>query len=109
VSPALLEEYRAVPLALEAEGKINHAQFKALVAGVAALVARATLVYPQRALSICRDPEDNMLLECALEAKARILITGDKDLSELAELPLPLRILSPREFIEWKKRKQFGK
>jgi putative PIN family toxin of toxin-antitoxin system len=30
--------------------------------------------------AICRDPEDNMLLECAERSEARLLVTGDKDL-----------------------------
>lgn len=31
-------------------------------------------------VTICRDPEDNMLLECADRSKAQLLVTGDKDL-----------------------------
>ncbi|MDP2960454.1 MAG: hypothetical protein Q8N71_03430 [candidate division Zixibacteria bacterium] len=36
VSPALLKEYRDVPLALEAEGKLTPLQLKALISGLAA-------------------------------------------------------------------------
>ncbi|MDI7259734.1 MAG: putative toxin-antitoxin system toxin component, PIN family [Thermodesulfobacteriota bacterium] len=72
VSPALLKEYRDVPLALRDEKKIL----------------------------ICRDAEDNLLLECCVEAKANFLITGDKDLLEIANLPFDLKILTPRQFLE---------
>jgi len=41
-----------------------------------------------------------MLLECCLEAGADTLITGDKDLLDLKELPFNLEILTPREFVE---------
>jgi len=56
VSQALLEEYRRVPLQLMEEKKINHEQMKALIAGMAALVGRATVIGPMKELSICRDP-----------------------------------------------------
>ncbi len=44
-----------------------------------------------------------MLLECCLAAKADFLITGDKDLLEISDLPFRLKILSPREFVEQEK------
>jgi putative PIN family toxin of toxin-antitoxin system len=100
LSPELLEEYRNVPLALKAEGKIDHAQLKALISGIAAFVSRAKIVIPTKKLSICRDPEDNMILECCLAAKADILITGDKDLLDIHDLPFKLKILTPSEFIK---------
>lgn len=62
ISPSLLKEYRDVPLALNAAGKIDHVQLKVLVSGVASFVSKADVVYPQTNLAICRDSEDNMLL-----------------------------------------------
>ncbi len=41
-----------------------------------------------------------MLLECCLAAKADFLITGDKDLLEIRDLPFSLKILTPRDFVE---------
>jgi putative PIN family toxin of toxin-antitoxin system len=84
---------------LESKGKIDHSQLKALIAGIASFTSRAKLVHPTKRLSICRDPEDNMLLECCLEAKANFLITGDKDLLSI-EAPSGLKILSPDNFIK---------
>jgi uncharacterized protein len=63
-------------------------------------VSRAKLVEPQRRLSLCRDPEDNMLLECCVAAGANMLITGDKDLLDIKELPLKLQILTPRQYLQ---------
>ena len=100
VSPDLLREYRDVPLTLEAEGKLTHGQLKALISGLATFVTRATPVNPQRKLSICRDAEDNMLFECCLEARARFLVSGDKDLLDLRDLTFDLRVLTPRQFLE---------
>lgn len=100
ISPALLKEYRNVPLALKDEGKIDHAQLKALISGIASYVAIAKVIRPQKKISICRDAEDNLLLECCVEAKANFLITGDKDLLEIENLPFDLKILTPRQFLE---------
>jgi uncharacterized protein len=100
VSSDLLNEYRNVPLELEAAGRITHLQLKALIAGIAAFVSNAKLVIPVKRLTFCRDAKDNMVFECCLAARAEILITGDKDLLETEHLPFHLRILTPREFVE---------
>ena len=100
MSPSLLKEYRDVPLELIAEGKIDRLQLKALIAGIAAFVTKAKVVNPQKKFIICRDPEDNMVLDCCFAAGADILITGDKDLLDINILPFELKIMKPRDFIK---------
>jgi putative PIN family toxin of toxin-antitoxin system len=100
VSPLLLKEYRDTPLKLAKQGKINHQQLKVLIAGIAAFVANAKIVCPTEKVSVCRDPNDDMLLECCLTAKARVLITSNKDLLETKNLPFDRKIVTPRKFIE---------
>jgi putative PIN family toxin of toxin-antitoxin system len=105
ISPDILNEYREVPLELEEAGKISHDQFKVLIAGIAAFIMNAQVAYPSKLLSICRDPEDNMILEVCLAAKADYLITGDRDLVEIEPRSLrsigleKLKILNPRDFL----------
>ena len=100
VSPILLGEYRDTPLKLVEQGKITHQQLKILVVGIATFVTKAKIVYPTEKVSACRDPEDNMLLECCMAAKVGVLITSDKDLLETSKLPFDLKIVTPREFID---------
>ncbi len=100
ISPALLNEYRTVPLEIKAEGKITPLQFEALIAGIAAFVINAKIVFPRKRLKLCRDEKDNMVLECCLEAKADFLITGDKDLLDLTDIPFALKILTPKEYLK---------
>lgn len=100
VSPALLREYRETPVKLEEQRKISRQQMQALIAGIAAVVSHAKIVYPTENFSLCRDSEDNMILECCHTAKARILLTGDKDLLEIADLPFDLQLMMPQEFVE---------
>ena len=102
VSPSILKEYREVPLILEDDKKLTQAQLKALISGLAAFVARTIVVHPRKKTFVCRDPADNMLLECCLESKADILISGDRDLLDIKVLPFHLKILTPRKFLEQK-------
>lgn len=108
VSPQLLNEYRNTPIELEAGGKITHIQLRTLLSGIAAFVVDAKVVVPKKRLFLCRDEEDNLLLECCLAADVDFLVTGDKDLLEIEEKRLDtelpkLRIVSPKAFLEHKK------
>jgi putative PIN family toxin of toxin-antitoxin system len=60
----------------------------------------AKWVEPTTPVRICRDPEDNMVLEAALAAFPDVLVvSGDKDLLTLRSFH-DIPILSPREFVE---------
>lgn len=100
ISHALLKEYRDVPSALASKGKITVEQFNALIAGIAAVVATASMVRPRKRVRICRDASDDMLLECCLAAEAEHLVTGDKDLLSLTNLPFPLKIVTPKDYVQ---------
>lgn len=62
------------------------------------------LIIPKKRITLCKDLEDNMYLECALEGKAGFLITGDKK----HLLPLKkfrqTKIVSPNEFLKYLKK-----
>jgi len=47
-----------------------------------------------------RDEDDRWVLEAAIRAKADILVTGDKDLLDISQKVLQLKIISPRGFWE---------
>ncbi len=45
----------------------------------------ATVVKPQQILKVVKaDPDDNMLFECAVEAKAQLLVSADKEVLKLS-------------------------
>lgn len=48
---------------------------------------------------VCRDPDDDLVLATAIEAKAEMIVTGDEDLLILRQYA-GIRILSPRQFLE---------
>jgi predicted nucleic acid-binding protein len=92
---------------LERENKITPDQATTLLSGIASFVAIARLITPNRELFLCRDPEDNMLLECCLAAQADLLITGDRDLLAIPETDLmtirpELKVMSPQIYLKHK-------
>jgi len=106
VSPPLLSEYRDTVEQLRIAQKVTASQVQALLSGIAAVVAEAQVVVPTITLRLCRDPADDMLLECRHAAKATVLMTGDKDLLALAHALRTvtglnrLRILTPRAYLQ---------
>jgi putative PIN family toxin of toxin-antitoxin system len=60
--------------------------------------AMHSVVSPSQSVQgICRDPDDDSILACALEAGADYLVTGDVDLLKL-KIFKGIRIVTPREF-----------
>ena len=41
------------------------------------------MVMPTRKVDVCRDPDDNLVIECALAGGAQYIVTGDPDLKVL--------------------------
>jgi putative PIN family toxin of toxin-antitoxin system len=47
-----------------------------------------------------RDPKDDPFLACALAARARYLVTWDKDLLAM-EKPFGIEMIAPMQFVKW--------
>ena len=60
--------------------------------------ARGMHVKIHGAVKVCRDPKDDMFLECAEQAEADFLIAGDKDLLSLGAYKAT-RIVTPAEYL----------
>lgn len=65
--------------------------------GLSRFMMMVNVVDAHTAVDICRDPDDNKFLECAIEAKALYLVSGDKDLLTLDEYG-GVEIITAREF-----------
>jgi putative PIN family toxin of toxin-antitoxin system len=95
VSPALLAEYHETLEELRLDyPKINPVEW------VAALTESAELVFPtDRATGATPDPNDEMVLECALAGEADYIVSGDKKhllpLRQFRDIP----IVNPAEFL----------
>jgi putative PIN family toxin of toxin-antitoxin system len=63
------------------------------------IVFNSQIVYPKKKLNIVKkDPSDNKILECALEAKTSFIISGDRHLLEIREYK-GIKIVTPKEFL----------
>jgi len=67
-------------------------------AALEAVLGRAIRVRLLGTVKECRDPDDDMFLECAARANADLLIAGDKDLLVLGSYK-GSRILTPAEYL----------
>ncbi len=72
ISDALEAEYRDV-----ARRKKFAKQRECLEALIDAIVAAAYRVQPAQTCVACSDPDDNLLLDCALAAEAQYVVTGN--------------------------------
>ncbi len=92
-SPPLLNELERV---LD-ELKINPLTSQELLE---LIYQRATLVHPKQTVNVVlNDPPDNRVLECALEGKSHLIVSGDKHLLQLKEYH-EITILSPKDFVK---------
>jgi putative PIN family toxin of toxin-antitoxin system len=73
---------------------------------LAELANELEIVEPMPLLkSICRDEDDDWVLATALAGHSDIIVTGDKDLLVLKQFQ-GIKILSPRQFVEWMDRQK---
>ena len=75
---------------------------KNVIDGVIKEISRFTLtVKPEKSVSVIKTNEaDNRIIECAIEAKARFIITGDKKHLLSLKRFEGIRIVSPVEFLK---------
>lgn len=55
-------------------------------------------VTPQNMPTICRDPDDNHVLACAIAGQAILIVSGDSDLLDLCEYE-GIRIMTAADFV----------
>jgi len=92
--PKIRAKYRTLPKDLE---------------DIAALFAlRGDLVTGEERIRICRDPDDDFLLETAVAGNADYLVTGDEDLLVLKKLRRT-RIVRPAAFLAILEKTRSGK
>jgi putative PIN family toxin of toxin-antitoxin system len=90
-----IEEMRAV-----LEGKKFQFPSEIMDLIVHELEALAEIIKPKERLAVIKkDPEDNRVLECAVESQADYIVTGDFHLLEIKEFQ-GTKIMTPGEFLE---------
>jgi putative PIN family toxin of toxin-antitoxin system len=64
-----------------------------------ALVTESNLIETTESVHVCRDPEDNQILELAVNGNAAFIVTGDIDLLVLNPFR-GVQIVTPAEFLK---------
>lgn len=65
---------------------------------VIALLAEAEIVEPKEKLTVCRDPDDDKFLECAVAGEASYIVSEDQDLLALRNFR-GIRIVNTAAFL----------
>jgi putative PIN family toxin of toxin-antitoxin system len=65
---------------------------------VAETILEAEFVTTATSVCVCRDPDDNKLLELAIDGKASAIVTGDTDLLILGPFQ-GISVVTPRDFL----------
>ena len=52
---------------------------------ISQILARCKLISTTSHVDICRDPDDNKFIECALDSNCLYIVSGDKDLLSVSE------------------------
>lgn len=52
---------------------------------LAAIIAAINLIESTSIIRVCRDPDDNKFIECAVDADCLYIVSGDKDLLAIKE------------------------
>ena len=92
ISPFILKEFENVLLKKFSASKEQTRTATKLISEAAQMVNPYSMVS-----GVCRDPDDDQILSCALSAEADYLVTGDMDLLELKEFH-GIKILTPGAF-----------
>ena len=57
------------------------------------------IIETESEIDVCRDPDDNKFIECAVDAKALYIVSGDNDLLDIEEYD-GIRIITAKEFCD---------
>ena len=74
----ILEEYDRVVTEM-----LRRKQGKLRTDALALLFSHIDVIEPTTKVEICRDPDDDKFIGCAVDAKALYIVSGDKDLLDL--------------------------
>ena len=93
ISPSIWDEYNDV---IDRMTKKYPSRLKTQL--INELFKTLRLIIPKTEISICRDPDDDKFIECAIEADCIYIVSGDNDLLSLGEVE-GIRICTPSDFL----------
>lgn len=95
--------YSSEAILLEVQNKLeNKFGFgrSIVVSAISDIRKIVTIVHPLEKVNVVRDSDDNKIIECALEAKAEVILSFDKDLLDMKEYRY-IKIVHPSALKYW--------
>ena len=83
LSPEIIQEIISVLYRPSLRRRFPQMAEPAPLEQVLAILERAEVVEPAEKLSVCRDPNDDKFFECALEARAKYIVSEDRDILDV--------------------------
>ena len=90
----IIEEYEEIKeeMLLRKKGKLSDDIFDSYL-------RKVKIVDPVTVVDVCRDPDDNKFIACAMDAEAIYVVSGDKDLLAVEHYE-EIEIVTAKEFYE---------
>jgi putative PIN family toxin of toxin-antitoxin system len=99
LSKEILKEFAGVLAYKEIQDKIRGKNLE-MKRTIEKIISISEIVEPKQKIDIVKeDPDDNKILECAIEGKAECILTKDNHLLKIREYA-GIRILTPLEFLK---------
>lgn len=96
-SKAILDEYLEVIERVAGKyGKLHLAESWSIV-----IIERVVPVEAPKAFRGCRDPHDNMFIDCAWASRSEIVVSGDEDLLALNGVVKNVRFMTPAQALDF--------
>ncbi len=93
-SQSTLDEYlRTIQKIAERTGRAELSRAWSLI-----LPSRLRLVSVRKSFRLCRDPGDDIFIDCAIAGRAHYIVTGDQDLLVLKQV-MSVRIVNDKHFL----------
>ena len=96
VTDEIVKEYRRVVQEMQKRTRREIPQ-----SALEGFILKTENVASKERIEVCRDPDDNKFIECAVAANALYIVSGDKDLLDLKKYR-DVKILTAAEFLELK-------
>src|SRR3989344_6691488 len=100
LSKDILKEYYSVVRSNEILEKITTVQQLAIAGAIQKILLKAKIIEPKIKLNVVNaDPDDNIIIEAAVEGGADVIVSQDKHLTDLVAYG-NIKILKPIEFLK---------
>ena len=98
LSEEITSEFSKVLMYDEIQNKVKNKNLE-IRRSVEKIISFSTMVEPKQKLEVVEDPDDNIILECAVEGNVDYIVSNDNHLLKLGEYG-GIKIVRPGEFLE---------